>query len=79
MDRSRVEPQKRGGVPNRTQIFCLLFYTMLLSAHVQRVSVSRMRDLSILYSYIRFALILKNSKVYGIKIKMSIILFRGLG
>ena len=44
MDHPRVEPSKQGGVPNQTHIFFLVFDTMLLSAHVERVSVSRTRD-----------------------------------
>ena len=45
MDRPRIDPYKRGGVPNRTQIVCLVFFdTMVLSEHIERVSVSRMRD-----------------------------------
>ena len=38
-DQPRIELKKRGGVPNWTQMCCLFFDTMLLSAHVKRPSV----------------------------------------
>ena len=44
-DWPRVEHYKHESVLNRTQMFYLVFFdTMLLSAHVERVGVSRMRD-----------------------------------
>ena len=41
---SRPQSSLLGGVLNWTLFFLLLFYTMLLSAHIERVSVSRMRN-----------------------------------
>ena len=49
-DRPCIELTKRGGVLNRTQIFILFFDTMLLSAHVERVSASRVRDFFCLHT-----------------------------
>ena len=39
----------QGGVPNRTKIFCLVFDTMLLSAYVERVCLSRSQNFFFLF------------------------------